>query len=251
DLRTQTEYGTLRSYLEGGFQTSAMNGTAPTNDVVYFDRGFIQFAGITAGRIRSYFDINSMAPYSYSNNRVSGDTGALGLWGNAYTAQFGNGFSATISFEDGGSSSQGATSGQNSARGEMFSNLGLAGQWGLGTIAYDNGGWTMPDVVGALRIDQAWGYAQIGAALHDVRAGYYTALNTGNPAAPGCIAGTNCTGFGHPSDKMGWAVTGGFTLNDVLGLKGDQFGIQVAYAQGATGYVTRATGPFQVYGAGG
>src|ERR1700676_1312930 len=39
DLRTQPEYGTLRSYFEGGFQASAMNGTAPTNDVIYFDRG--------------------------------------------------------------------------------------------------------------------------------------------------------------------------------------------------------------------
>src|SRR5579864_7167812 len=76
DLRTQTEYGTLRSYLEGGFQTSANNGSAPTNDTIYFDRGFIQFAGVTAGRIRSYFDINSMAPYSYGNSRISGDTGA-------------------------------------------------------------------------------------------------------------------------------------------------------------------------------
>jgi hypothetical protein len=123
DLRTQTEYGTLRSYLEGGFQTSANNGSAPTNDVVYFDRGFIQFAGLTAGRIRSYFDINSMAPYSYGNSRVSGDTGALGLWGIAYTAQFGNGLSATLSFEDGGSTSQGNSAGQNSSRGALVANI--------------------------------------------------------------------------------------------------------------------------------
>ena len=33
DLRTQTEYGTLRSYFEGGFQASANNGAAPSNDV--------------------------------------------------------------------------------------------------------------------------------------------------------------------------------------------------------------------------
>ena len=57
----------------------------------------------------------------------------------------------------------------------------------------------------------------------------------------------NCDTLGHPGDKYGWAVTGGFTLNDVLGLKGDQFGIQVAYSQGATGYVTRATGPWVMY----
>ncbi len=233
DLRTQTEYGTLRSYFEGGFQTSANNGSAPTNDVVYFDRGFIQFAGLTAGRIRSYFDINSMAPYSYGNSRISGDTGALGLWGIAYTAQFGNGVSATISFEDGGSSSQGNNSGQNSSRGALVANMAM-GELGLGTIAYDNGGWRVPDLIGSLRVDQAWGYAQIAAALRDVRGGYY--------------GGANSTLNGNPSDKLGGAVTAGFTLNDVFGLKGDQFGIQAVYGVGASGYVTRATGPFQVYG---
>jgi hypothetical protein len=242
DLRTQTEYGTLRSYFEGGFQTSAPNGAAPTNDVVYFDRGFIQFAGLTAGRIRSYFDINSFAPYGYSNVRFSGDTGALGLWGIAYTAQFGNGLSATLSFEDGGSSSQGSNAGQSSSRGHLVTNLTPAGQFGLGTQAYDNEGWKFPDVVGALRIDQAWGYAQISAALHDASAGYYTAA-----VGDACGANAFCQNLGHPSDAWGWAVSGGFTLNDVLGMKGDQFGMQAAYAVGAAGYVTRATGPFQIY----
>src|SRR5258708_20535483 len=33
-------------------------------------------------------------------------------------------------------------------------------------------------------------------------------------------------------------------------MKGDQFGMQAAYSQGAAGYVTRATGAFQVYGSG-
>src|SRR5207237_6074993 len=64
DLRTQTEYGTLRSYLEIGQQlTTLSNSAAGTNaaaaDAVFFDRGFIQFAGFTVGKIRSYFDINS------------------------------------------------------------------------------------------------------------------------------------------------------------------------------------------------
>ncbi len=240
DLRTQTEYGTLRSYFEGGFQTSANNGSAPGNDVVYFDRGFIQFAGLTAGRIRSYFDINSMAPYAYLNTRVSGDTGALGLWGIAYTAQFGNGLSATLSFEDGGSSSQGNALGQNSARGHSVVNLSMASQFGLGTKSFDNEGWKFPDVVGALRIDQAWGYAQVAAALHDASAGYY---QTGGTALAAGIQNN-----GHPGDAYGWAVTGGFTLNDVLGMKGDQFGMQAVYTVGASGYATRANGAFEVYG---
>ena len=186
-----------------------------------------------------------MAPYSYGNSRISGDTGALGLWGIAYTAQFGNGFSATISFEDGGSSSQGNNIGQSSARGHAVVNLSAPGQFGLGTISYDNEGWKMPDVVGALRIDQAWGYAQIAAALHDASAGYYTAA-----AGDACGANAFCQNLGHPGDAYGWAVTGGFTLNDVLGMKGDQFGMQAVYTVGAAGYATRATGAYEIYGGG-
>jgi hypothetical protein len=74
--------------------------------------------------------------------------------------------------------------------------------------------------------------------LHDASGGYY---------------GTTLTGAevnGHPGNKQGFAVTGGFTLNNVFGMKGDQFAMQAAYSQGAAGYVTRATGAFQVYGSG-
>jgi len=241
DLRTQTEYGTLRSYLEGGFQTQTNNGSAPGNDVVYFDRGFIQFAGLTAGRIRSFFDINSFAPYGYANVRFSADSGALGLWGIAYTAQLGNGISATLSFEDGGSGAQGNNIGQSSARGHQTINLSMASQLGLGTTSFDNEGWKFPDVIGALRIDQAWGYAQIAAAVHDASAGYY---QTGGTALAAGIQNN-----GHPNDAFGYALTAGFTLNDVFGLRGDQFGVQAAYAVGAAGYVTKQ-GASQIYGSG-
>jgi Porin subfamily len=243
DLRTQTEYGTLRSYLEVGAEYTTTS-TPTTANAVFFDRGFIQFAGFTAGRIRSYFDINSFAPYSYSNSRISGDTGASGIYGIAYTAQFGNGVTASLSFEDGGASANGNSTGGTGARGHLTTNLSQAAQFGLGTTSYDNAGWRVPDVVGALRIDQAWGYAQIAAAIHDASGGLYTA------GPDNCAAAGFCVTNGHPSDKWGFALTGGFTLNDVLGLKGDQFGMQTAYAQGAAGYVTRATAAWNPYGPG-
>ncbi len=226
DLRTQTEYGTLRSFLDVGAQWSTDIGGAGSNaaaaDTLWVDRGFIQFAGLTAGRIRSYFDINSIAPYSYSSNRVSGDTGAIGIYGLAYTAQIGNGISFTLSLEDNGQASGG--------RGHLVANMAM-GELGLGTTAFDNKGQQAPDIVGVLRIDQAWGYAQVAAALHGASGGYYGTANT--------------MLNGHPPDAWGFAVTGGFTLNDILGLKGDQFGMQACYSEGAAGYCMRATGPFQ------
>jgi len=84
DLRTQTDYGTLRSFMDvGGQWATATQGSggnaAPVDDAVWVDRSFIQLAGFTVGRIRSYFDINSLAPYSYANSRISGDSGVLGI----------------------------------------------------------------------------------------------------------------------------------------------------------------------------
>src|SRR5262249_58564211 len=95
DLRTKTEYGPLRSYMNVGAQWSTNNGTADNNaavaDTLFVSRGFIQFAGFTAGRIRSFFDINSFSSFTYSNPRISGDTSHTdGIYGLAYTAQFGN-----------------------------------------------------------------------------------------------------------------------------------------------------------------
>jgi len=247
DLRTQTEYGTLRSYLEGGFETTGATGGAPGNDVVFFDRGFIQFAGFTAGRIRSFFDINSPFTYAYQGMQlVSGDSNVFrGLWGIGYTAQFGNGVSATISFEDGGSTSQGNNAGQSRGRGDHVVNLSMLSQFGLGTVSFDNGGWTFPDVIGALRIDQAWGYAQVSAALHNANPGYY---QTG-----GTALATGISLNGHPSTAWGFAVSGGFTLNDVLGWKGDTFGVQATYTQGAFSYAAagvQSGTQLQVYGSG-
>ena len=40
--------------------------------------------------------------------------------------------------------------------------------------AIDYGGFQAPDVVANLRVDQAWGSAQIMGALHDVNATYYS-----------------------------------------------------------------------------
>jgi hypothetical protein len=177
---------------------------------------------------------------------VSGDTGATGLYAIAYTAQFGNGVSATLSFEDGGASVSGNNNGSAGGRGRFTMDLNSGGMTTLGATSYNNKGTTFPDVVGALRIDQAWGYAQIAAALHDASGGYYTGVSAAGGGV-GCASG-DC--FGHPPDKLGFAVTGGFTFNDVFGLKGDQFGMQATYTSGAAGYATRANTSFQVYGGG-
>src|SRR5580704_13424881 len=98
DVRTQTEYGTLRAYTRAGFDwTTPESGGGR----FYVERAFVQFAGMTAGRSQSYFDFYANVMYYTGYAGGTSSTGAPGVNLFAYTATFGNGFSATLSIEDG------------------------------------------------------------------------------------------------------------------------------------------------------
>src|SRR5215475_770934 len=78
DIRQQTEYGTLRTYIRFGAENTTPTSTGSgTTFNPFWDRAFIQFAGFTVGRSQSFFDLVTYGgAYSYHNVRVSGDTGA-------------------------------------------------------------------------------------------------------------------------------------------------------------------------------
>ena len=225
DVRQQTEYGTLRTYIRFGAEnTTPANTGGGTTFNPFWDRAFIQFAGFTVGRSQSFFDLFTYGgAYSYHNVRVSGDTGASGqnLW--AYTAQFGNGFSGTLSLEDPATRRAGTLD-------------VTAPFFNQGAIANDNGlsinptfGFRVPDIIANLRLDQAWGFVGISAALHDASGAYYATPNLVNN--------------GHPEDKYGWAMAGGAKFN-LAG--GDMIGFNVCYAEGASGFCTN-NNFFQLY----
>ena len=73
------------------------------------------------------------------------------------------------------------------------------------------------------RVDQAWGAAMIGGAIHDASGGYY-----GNTL-------TGATVNGHPTDKIGWVATAGLRLNAP---NGSYFQAQASYAEGAVRYLS-------------
>ena len=87
-----------------------------------------------------------------------------------------------------------------------------------------------PDLAGNLRVDQAWGSAQIMAAIHNDSGGYYTNV----PGALGsALAGAQV--FGHPAESWGWAVGGGAKFVNFL-LPRDMLEFQVNYCHGAYAY---------------
>src|SRR3954464_11135297 len=103
DSRQQTAYGTLRAYMNIGHTSDYPTGTANTANTsasgVYANRAFIQLAGFTWGLATSYYDFYSSPATSYSVP-WSSDTGDGGWKVAAYTAQLGNGVSASLSLEE-------------------------------------------------------------------------------------------------------------------------------------------------------
>src|SRR6476660_9955734 len=93
DSRQQTEYGTLRTYLQLGVNYDSPQVTATTFNA---NRAFIQFAGFTIGTAQSFFDFYS-SPASAYWGALASDTGDGGWKVFAYTLQFGNGISTTWS----------------------------------------------------------------------------------------------------------------------------------------------------------
>ncbi|MFE1597889.1 porin [Methylobacterium sp. ID0610] len=248
DARTSTGYGTLRAFVRfelasrtgaflksgtqeriaNAFSATGIDTTTRAQQYVNVDKAFIQFAGLTAGRAASFFDFYAH-DFEINALTLGSDVASTNLL--AYTATFGQGFSATISMED-----------------PIFRKTPIFGTVGTtttapGYIAPTNvapvlvpgavGGFAnvdviqrsrMPDFVGALRYDAAWGSAQISAAVHELNVGAF-AVNTVTVA--------------RPSNEYGWAVQGGVKVNLPFIAAGDALYLQGAYGEGAnlyTGY---------------
>ena len=120
DTRTATEYGVVRTFGQGDFQfnnfgthatrtpLTALPGgaiercsTPPGGGYVAVEMVFIQFAGFTFGKSASAY----ATPWNgYPGNNTSfllgGHDTVTGVNNIQYTAQFGNGVSATIGLDD-------------------------------------------------------------------------------------------------------------------------------------------------------
>jgi Porin subfamily len=226
DARNQTEYGTIRSYIAVGVSTSS-TGLDNAANQFSANRAFIQMAGFTFGLSQSFYDFYNAPAVMLYVNYPDGGTGDPGWEVASYTAQFGGGLSASFGFEqrrmtqiiDQNTVTTTAVNATGNLGGGAFSTSGNTAS-GAGTY----GGWNMPDLVGNLRVDQAWGAAQIMGALHQVNATYY------NDAAA-------IEGSGHPDDKYGFVVGAGLKLNAPMLGAGDWFQAQVNYTQGALRYL--------------
>ncbi|MGB3043837.1 MAG: porin [Xanthobacteraceae bacterium] len=227
DTRTATEYGVVRTYFDGMFNWTTDTASRAGSDngsgfALYY--AFIQFAGFTMGKAVSQFS----APWTgYPGNNTSfllgGQDDVTGINQIAYTAQFGNGVSATISLEESsGLNGPGATI--NSYTRAPLYDLALGG--GFGSLTANNwGGTNVPDIVGQLRVDQAWGLFQLSAAAHQLRAGNALSIS------------------GVPGDAWGFAVQAALSLKNLPTGAGDSINVSVGYADGASRYIVGGVSP--------
>ena len=213
DHRRPTASGLLRTFVR--FEISHDSGTffgqtGTTGTTPDLAQAFIQFGGLTAGKVTSFFD-NPDLPSAHMGTLRLSDAPDINLF--AYTYSSGTGFSATLSLED------------PNDRTVLGSPIDLAPDFVFGTIpfAFTNGGTRMPDVVGNVRYVGEWGSVQLSGAAHQIRDAGVSSL----PAPLPVFADTD---YGFAA-----ALMCGVNLPS-LGA-GDAAWLSLTYTDGATGYI--------------
>ncbi len=247
DTRTATEYGVVRTFGQGDFQFSTLgNNTAnptsvnqsspvgganlldtPGGGYVAVEMAFIQFAGFTFGKSASAY---ATPWHGYPGNNTSfllgGHDTVTGVNNIQYTAQFGNGVSGTIGLDDP----------------TVFNRTTVANLTvpitATGALANAYAGTHAPDVVGNIRVDQAWGLFQFSGALHEVNASYNVLNAVAAPAGATGLAGAAPTNLseisGHPETKWGGSVMAALQIKNIPWGAGDDIKIDASWAKGDT-----------------
>lgn len=231
DTRTATEYGVVRTFsaVLFDFLQGRENISGGFAEVDY---AFLQFAGFTFGKAISNFDTQwvQAKPIIGGTGFMSGSNNLTGIAQLAYTAEFGNGWSGTIAVEDGSPYRQAGlynTANFLIAPGQStYLGSGYGGAVGTNTfLGNATGGNHVPDIVGNIRLDQAWGSLHFAAAGHQL-----TAANYGSTAASG-----------HPDDAWGYAVTMGLDFKSLPTGAGDSLKVEASFANGAAKYIFGGT----------
>ena len=223
DTRTQTAYGTLRTFTSLHFQNE--DGVFSQNVA----RAFIQWAGFTFGHAQSFQDTWGITDsWHFAQQQNNSDTGANGVNQIAYTWELGNGMTLTV--------------GADERRSKSVTNLSANNAIRLGAEPLNSQeGQKFPDGHVDFKINQAWGYFAASGVVHDASASYYNAnVGTGGPGACAGPATSNAaiplTYCGHPGDELGWAGQVGIEIKLPQLGPADRIGAGARYAQGASGF---------------
>src|SRR5262249_14286000 len=223
DTRTQTAYGTLRSFIR--LRIDVTNGQADSSTSPALPRSFIQWAGWTFGRVKSLSDIPALGDDGarrMHQTQNHNDTGANGNTEVSYTWELGNGMALHV--------------GAGERRSKPVTNLSTVAWTGTANPTSSIAGQVQPNPYVAFKIAQVWGRWDTSVTANVLRANSYAAPPPGFVGCVGANAGT--TWCDHPSDDWGFAVASGLVINAPWIAPGDIFGFYGQYGQGATTYAT-------------
>jgi len=215
DTRTQTAYGTLRTFST--FHLQNENQSESTN----LSRGFIQWGGFTFGRTQSFTDhegsLGDSGMRSLFQTQNQSDTGANGVNQIAYTWQLGNGVTLNV--------------GADERRVKSIANLSTSVVSVGNEPTSSRNGNNHPTPWLALRVNQAWGRASVAVVANHNEATYYNGGTAGL-----CTAQPGTTFCPSPSDSWGWAVISGTEIKLDMLSPGSRFGAYFNYGVGASAY---------------
>ena len=236
DTRTQTEYGTLRTYwslhVENRFTTDAqdINQVEPV-----VQRAFIQWAGFTFGHIVSFAEVpgqlGNFGLRSLHQLQTESTTGANGINSVGYTWALGSGVNLHVAADE--------------RRVRSIWNATAPGVRIGGNPATSRTGQWEPSPLVAVRIDQAWGRAGAAFIAQNNRATYYT-------GGPGCPAGAQVgtTECSNPKDSWGWGARAGVELRLPMIGPGDRFFLSGYYSEGAVRFAGQNLSSPSLFGRG-
>src|SRR5215467_15216918 len=211
DSRTQTGYGTLRTYVAIHIENRDLNSVT-----VSPARAFIQWAGFTFGHTKSFSDVpGTPGPDTFRSliqQQAISDTGATGTNQIAYTWDLGNGMTLNV----------GADERRTKGLANLSNNVVTVGS----NPATAYGPFQHPTPYANFAVNQAWGRMGLSVIANKINATYYTA---------GCPQ-TGTSQCGYPDDKWGWAVLSGIDIKAPWAGPGDHFGGYFNYGQGAAAY---------------
>lgn len=112
----------------------------------------------------------------------------------------------------------------------------------MGGSANVYGGVFAPDVVGNIRVDQAWGLFQLSAGAHLVNASYNSLGLSGLPTTGNTLSGGASETLGYPESKWGGSVQAALQIKNIPTGAGDDIKISATYAKGNTKNVISTSG---------
>jgi hypothetical protein len=206
DAVTNTAMGPLLAHIE--IQSNSGTGFDPLGNGAVLNAGYVQWAGITAGKHGSFYDY--LAGGDTWKDFFSPDHSGTPINLLAYTASFGGGFSATLSLE------QNESVANINVPWVSTTGFGVVSRSGVSGLSGTPLGVRAPDIIASLDVTQSWGGAHLAGVAHNVR------LEDSESDSS--------------VDTWGYGVIGGVTFNLPMLSPGSKIAVQGAYAHGAIGY---------------